>query len=156
MAGPERRHREAVTRGDVAGLRVRRRLDQIADRLNELHTRSHEVSEPSYAPELDRARLLRAASNASQARAHAAEAAQLALAAYVRSAEVHDRVADLYDQLAAAGSGDIARYRQQAERHRMLAAKDRNAAVSYRGGTGHTDAFGPDQSGADDRTSDNG
>lgn len=120
-----------MTRGDVAALRVRRRLAQIADRLDELRARSQEVSGPPSVPGLDRERLLRAAGNASQARAHAAEAAQLALVAYARAAEAHDWVAVLYDQLAAAGSGDTGRYRQQAEHHRMLAAKDRNAAVSH-------------------------
>ena len=68
---------------------------------------------------------MRAASHASHARAHAAEAAQLALAAFIRSAQVHDRVADLYEQLASAGAGDITRYQRQAERHRKLAMRDR-------------------------------
>jgi hypothetical protein len=123
-----------VTRGDFADLRVRRRLAQIADRLGELRARGHEMSGPPPTPELDRERLLRAARNAGQARANAAEAARLAVVAFFRSAEVHDRVADLYDQLAGAGSSDIPRYRREAERHRMLAAKDRDAAASRRGG----------------------
>lgn len=151
-----------MTRGDVADLRVRRRLAQIADRLDELRARNHEGSEPLPAPGADRERLLRAAGNASQARAHAAEAAQLAMAAYLRSAEVHDRVAGLYEQLAA-GASDITRYQQQAKHHHMLAAKDRTlaaknakSAASHRGGATHTDASGPDQSPADNRAAGSG
>lgn len=118
-----------MTRGDVADLRVRRRLAEIADRLGELRARSREVSGPWPAPGRGRERLLRAVTHASQARAHAAEAAQFAMAASVRSAEIHDRVADLYDRLAASGMGDTAHYRQQAERHRKLAFEDRKPSA---------------------------
>lgn len=145
-----------MTRGDAADLRVRRRLAQIEDRLSELRARSHEVSEPPPSPGLDRERLLRAAGHARQARARAAEAAQLALAAYIRSAQVHDRVADLYDQLLAAGTGDLTRYRQEAERHRMLAGKDRNAAANQRKGTAQSGVCDPGEFVLDDRVAETG
>lgn len=81
----------------------------------------------------DRERLARAAAFAGQARAHAAEAADLALTACLRSAEVHDRLAALYERLAEGGRGDLARYRRQAERHRRLARQDRAGGARRNG-----------------------
>jgi hypothetical protein len=83
----------------------------------------------SASPLSERDRLAHAAQHASQAHAHAVEAARLARMAYLRSARVHDRVADLYDQLASAETGDVLRRQQQADRHRALAARDRVAAA---------------------------
>lgn len=114
-----------MTSGTPASPRIRTRLAQISDRLRELRARSLGVSDPGALPLTDRERLARAAAYAGQARAHAAQAAELAAAAYLRSAEVHDRLAELYEQLAANGGGDVARYRQQAARHRRLARNDR-------------------------------
>jgi hypothetical protein len=117
-----------VSRGETPGLRVRRRLAQISDRLDELRARSHEISGLSASPGSERERLAHAANCASQARAHAVEAARLATTAYLRSADVHERVADLYDHLAVTRAGDVTRYVEQSDRHRTLAANDRAAA----------------------------
>ena len=116
----------------TAGLRVRKRLNQIEDRLGELRARSQELSESPISATAMSERLLRASNHASQAHLHAVEAARLARAAYLRSARVHERVADLYDRLVARGTGDTARYAQQADLHRTLAAKDRATATSQR------------------------
>lgn len=63
---------------------------------------------------------------------HATEAARRARAAYLRSAQVHERVADLFDRLAVSGTGDTGRYARQADRHRILAARDRAAPTTSR------------------------
>jgi hypothetical protein len=117
-----------VSRCDPADLRVRRRLDQISDRLDELRARSLEMSGLAASPGPGPGRLAHAAQRASEARGHAMEAARLARIACLRSARAHDRAADLYDELAGAGTGDVTRYRLQADRHRALAATDRTAA----------------------------
>ena len=125
--GPER-HRQAVSHSEVAGLRVRTRLAQIERRLTELHARSEEMSFPPARRGPGRDRPARAAHHAHQAETHAAEAARLATMAYLRSAQVHDHVADLYDRLLSGGAADVTRCRQQADRHRALAVRDRVAA----------------------------
>jgi hypothetical protein len=129
-----------VTHDDPADLRVRRRLAEISERLSELRARSHEMSDPGTVFTPERERPARAAARASQARAHAIEAARLALAAYLHSADVHDRVADLYDELALTGVGNVVRYEKQAERHRQLAEVDRSAGAHVTDGAATPDA----------------
>jgi hypothetical protein len=128
-----------VSHNDPLDLRVRRRLAEISDRLSELRIRNHEMSSPGAVLVPERERLARAAAWASQARAHAVEATRLASAAYLHSAEVHDRLADLYDELALTGVGNAARYEEQAERHRQLAEVDRSAGAHLTDGAAAPD-----------------
>jgi hypothetical protein len=118
---------------EAVDLRVRRRLAQIADRLDELRARRHEMAGHPDVAQPDATRIERAASHARTAREHAAQAATLAMTAYLRSAEVHDRVADLYDQLATRSPRE-SRYQEGARRHRVLAARDRDRAAPRRVG----------------------
>jgi hypothetical protein len=122
-----------VSSGNRSSPRIRHRLAQIADRLDELRAGSYAVSDADMLPLTDRERLARAAAHAGQARAHAAEAAELAVSACLRSAEVHERLAALYELLAGRGKGDVTRYRRQAELHRRLAKQDRATSVRKAG-----------------------
>ena len=117
---------QAAVSHSVADLRVRKRLSQIEERLGELRVRGQEMSDPR--AECGRDSMAQAAGHARRAREHAAEAARLATVACLRSAQVHDHVADLYERLVAGGTGDVSRYRKQAGRHRVLAASDRALA----------------------------
>jgi hypothetical protein len=118
----ERRRADARQRAEELG----RRIAELAKRRGETGVQFGEIRGSG----VEQVRVAR--ENSDRARRAAVVAAELAAAASQSSADVHDRAASLYAQLAEGDPGERERHLRRAAEHHRAAGDDREAAKDRR------------------------
>lgn len=105
------------------------RRQQIDDRLAGIRLRLTELARQDHTgSSAAREHMMVAQQHVAHSLGAAARALAASLAAFLRAADAHDRVAALHAKSALSGSGDVTEHESQAAFHRSAAAADRQRA----------------------------
>jgi hypothetical protein len=129
MNGDQRgtRHREAAQAAAVRAREAHDRLVEIERRLRDLRRSAPGAAgDPAHVYGAER-EVTRSVARWAESSRRAQQAREATIAAYESAARAHDQAAHVHDRAAAAGVGDAEDHRRLSARHREAAAADRAA-----------------------------